>query len=221
MEIYDVYKYLPIKSADPIFSKYITHHSECLFKCFESKLYSSAFSHLHILYMVFVYTQLLRISQEKKIEFDFCWIGFPSQEKDFLKNPSSPFSFSQINEKTVFRFFRLVGFDDSEIGEVSCLVNKRNDHLHANGKIFFEDEGEFEEQVMIYLQKMQKIITKQIVFLEDIYTTITKGYTSDYQFTRDDFENAFGAPYFFSEYELKLLSDQKTDIVSQYILENL
>ncbi len=216
-ELYTFSKYFPLKVSEPNLSKYIEHHLDHLINCGENGFYSSAFLHLHIVYMIFVYIQLLRIAKEKSQEFEFCWIGFPSQEKEFLKKPSSPFSFSMINEKTVFRFFRLVGFDDGSIGDISGIVNKRNKHLHANGNIFFKRKEDFVAEIELYESKFQCIIKKQRSFLESIYNSLIENYEEGYMITFDELEYDFANQYFFSEYELKFLAEEKNDRVSAFI----
>ena len=220
-KIYTLSQYFPLSSSDTTLKKYLDHHLGACLKCSENELYSSAYSHLHILYMIFVYVQLLRIAKEKVQEFDLCWVGFPSQEKDFLKEPSSPFSFSKIQEKTVFRFFRLVGFDDGSISDISSLVNKRNNHLHANGQLFFESQDGFEKEVGGYIKKMQTIITKQLDFLQTIYSSLVAGYEEGFEINQDEIETNFADQYYFSEYELKLLAQGKVDIVSKFIIEKM
>jgi hypothetical protein len=64
-EIYTLSQYFPLSSSDPTLEKYLDHHLGACLKCSENELYSSAYSHLHILYMIFVYVQLLRIAKEK------------------------------------------------------------------------------------------------------------------------------------------------------------
>jgi len=220
-EIYTLSQYFPLSSSDPTLEKYLDHHLGACLKCSENELYSSAYSHLHILYMIFVYVQLLRIAKEKVKEFDLCWVGFPNQEKDFLKGPSSPFSFSKIQEKTVFRFFRLVEFDDGSISNISSLVNKRNNHLHANGQLFFENVEDFEKEVGGYIKKIQTIITKQANFLQKIYSSLVVGYEEGFEINQDEIETNFADQYYFSEYELKLLAQGKNDIVSKFIIEKM
>lgn len=220
-EIYILSQYFPLNSSDPILEKYLDHHLGACLKCSKNDLYSSAYSHLHILYMIFVYIQLLRIAKEKVQEFDLCWVGFPSQEKDFLKEPSSPFSFSKIKEKTVFRFFRLVGFDDGSISDISSLVSKRNNHFHANGQLFVESQDDFEKEVGEYIKKMQAIITKQTNFLQKIYSSLVAGYEEGFEINQDEIETNFADQYYFSEYELKLLSKNRNDIVSKFIIDEM
>jgi hypothetical protein len=204
--IYTLSQYFPLSSSDPILERYFDHHLGACLKCSENELYSSAYSHLHILYMIFVYVQLLRIAKEKAQEFDLCWVGFPSQEKDFLKEPSSPFSFSKIQEKTVFRFFRLVGFDDGSISDISSLVNKRNNQLHANGQLSFESQDDFEKEVDGYIKKMQTIITRQANFLQTIYSSLVAGYEEGFEINQDEIKTNFADQYYFSGYELRLLA---------------
>lgn len=216
-EIYELKAFFPLVIDDSNVQIYLNHHISHLQKCCENELYSSAYPHLHILYMTFVYFQLLRIAKEKVNEFKFCWIGFPSQEKDFLKNPSHPFSFSPIQEKSVFRFFRLVGFDDGTIGDLSSLVNDRNKTLHSTGDIFCANETEFIKKNDEYVRKMTDIIHKQKSFLSVIYQLIIDTFELDYEPNSDDITLSFGE---FSEFELKLLAENKIDKISVFITEN-
>lgn len=218
-ELYKLASYFPYSFSDSTLKKYFEHHYKACYKCAENNLYSSAYSHLHILYMTFVYVQLLRISKEKSREFKLCWIGFPQQEKDFLRDTESVFSFSKIQEKSVFRFFRIIGFDDGVIGDISSLVNKRNNHLHANGRLFFENVGDFENEIEQYYKKIETIISKQKDFLKELYNIIIGGFETDFEITEDVIKADFAEQYYFSKYELKLLKD-KDDIVSQFIKDN-
>ena len=219
-EVQSLSQYFPLNIPDETLSKYVGHHLNNINKCVENELYSSAYSHLHLLYMAFVYIQLLRIAREKKEQFELCWIGFPNEEKDYLREPSSPFSFSNVKEKTVFRFFRLVGFDDGCIGDISQLVNKRNDRLHASGNIYCETLDDFLIEYKIYVQKIEMIINKQNNFLQEIYNSLVTTYDKDYEVMADDIEINFANQYYFSENEMKALSLGKADVISTYIIAN-
>jgi len=217
-EIFELNKYFPYSITEPDQRNYILHHLDNIQKCIENNLYSSAFPHLHIVYMSFVYFQLLRISKEKNIEFNLCWIGFPNEEKDFLTKPDSPFSFHRIKEKTVFRFFRLLGLTDSSISNISSVVNNRNEALHANGLINCSTEHEFINEVNNYLRVMDKIIGEELLFIQPIYERISDTFDKDYTMTQDDIEISFGS---FSLIELDILTKDKSDVVSNYIKENI
>lgn len=217
-EVYAIIRYLPLRVSDSTLSTYIDHHLSQLYKCVEHELFSSAFFHLHILYMIFVYVHLFRISSEKKHEFVLSWIGFPQQERNFFKKPFGPLAFSLVNEKTVLRFFRLVEFDDGVIGELSAPIDKRNSHMHASGEILLKDEDEFRRELDSYLSKMKRIVEKQADFLNSIYTQISSGFEPDYIITQDDVESSLAIPYYFSEYELEFCARGKSDLLSKHIL---
>ena len=70
----DITRFLPINSGDKSISDYIQYHTEHLDKSIEHGIETGVFFHVHILYMVFVYFQLLRISQIKTQEFKYSWI---------------------------------------------------------------------------------------------------------------------------------------------------
>lgn len=217
-QINEISDFFPTQIDDPELKKYIDHHFKHLQECYEKELFASTLPHLHILYMVFVYFQLLRISQEKYQEFKLCWIGFPREEQDFLKKPTHPFSFSKIKETTIFRFFRLLDFDDSLVGKISAPVKNRNELLHANGKIFVGEVKTFEAKVGEYLNLMEEIVMKQETFLNNIYYDIMKEQNlEDMEITENEILLYLGT---FSTYELKFLAKIKTDNVAKFISES-
>ncbi len=216
--VYEIADYFPRHISDTTLRNYVEHHVASLVKCVENELYSSAYSHMHLLYMAFIYLQILRISQLKEAEFRLCWIGFPVQEKDFLREPTSPFSFSSVNEKSVFRFFRLIGFEDGDVGDLSSIVKTRNDRLHASGVLFCENEEQFETEMNKYLEKMNTTIIKQADFLSKVYDEVINTYDEEFIMNDDEIETSFEDRYYFSPTELKLLSNGRQDRASLYIV---
>lgn len=220
-EIYELARFFPYGTSDDNLNQYIEHHISSAIKCAESELYSSAYSHIHLLYMVFIYIQLMRIARDKQEEFKYSWIGLAKQESDFLKNPASPFAFSAINERTVFRFFRLVGFDDASIGNVAHMIDVRNKRMHAMGNIYCSSVEEFQHELEDYVTRMKLVIKNQQAFLGGIYKGLLKTYDNDYKFSQDDLENNYTDQYLFSEYELAKLARGKNDLVSKFINGNI
>jgi len=53
----------------------------------------------------------------------------------------SPFTFWRVNESSVLRFFKLIGYDNGKVGNYAALVKERNDTAHANGNIFFSTQA--------------------------------------------------------------------------------
>lgn len=218
-EIYKFCDYLPRKTGDNILDEYIKFHQENLKKSFENKLFTGAYFHLHILYMIFIYIQIYRISKDKEQEFKYCWIGLANDEESYNKK-THPLSFSSIKEKTIFRFFRLIDFDKAFINEISDSVKDRNSMLHANGEIVIKNDEDFDKKLNLYLQKKSKIILKQKVLLEKIYLKNVGLLDCDYMVYYDDIELNFFISDYFSIQELKLLAVDKSDKVSTFINNN-
>lgn len=120
-----------------------------------------------------------------------------------MKTPNSPFSFSLINEKTVFRFFRLLAFDDGTIGMISACIKERNKLAHASG----ENMQDLEKKIECYISNMEKIVDKSKDFLIEVYDKFVSDNQSllvdDYEIQSYDIESSFLMPYCISIYELE------------------
>ena len=213
--IYELQSYLPIKLEDPSISDYISYHIQELSKSIENNIDSWIFLHTHIIYMTFIYIQLLRISQNKEEEFKYSWIGLPTDEKTFLKDNKSPFSFSKIKEKTVFRFFRLIDFDDSTIWEISSCINERNEFLHATWTKILN----LDQKINKYLKNMRKIFNKSVNFLDWLFGQFLEHnvFWRWYEITHDDLELNLYIPYFFSEIEMWYITRKMNNKVTKAI----
>lgn len=218
---YEISQFLPIKVEDQHVAQYISYHIKKLDESIEHKIETWVFLHTHILYMTFIYIQLLRISKFKEREFKYSRIGLPSNEKDFAKTELSPFSFSGINEKTVFRFFRLLDFDDWMIGDISACVNERNKLLHATGNNF----ENLDQKIRKYITNMENIINKSKDFIQELYQwfindnpTLSEEW---YKITYDDLETNLFLPYYISEYESKkLVKRNEEDKITKELKDN-
>lgn len=213
--------YFPITINDVNFENFVNHHYDHLSRCVINELYSSALMHLHILYMIFVYIHIHRIAQKDRKSFKMSLIGFPRDEKSILSEPDYPLLLSVINEKTVFRFFRLNNFDENLIGEISSPVNLRNDCLHASGKIECESEEKLEKELDSYIQKMDKIILGNGNILSELYEEYAQDsllLDPDFKLTDDDIEMNILLTTYFSLIELNLVTKGRTDKVSNYII---
>lgn len=227
---YELTKFLPLKIEDGDVLKYVQYHAKKLDQSIENNIESWIFFHTHILYMTFVYFQLLRISHFKEQEFKYSLIWLPSDDKSFfedtgiLKNNLNPFNFSWIKEKTVFRFFRLINFDNWTIWNISKCVNERNDFAHAT----WVHIDNLDEKIENYFKSMEVIIEKSKIFLNEVYSKFKElnrdllDETDTYEIWKDDLETNLFIPFDISEYEwLKLIQWNKEDKVLKALKENL
>lgn len=214
--------YLPIQSKDPRISELIRHHYDHLLRCVENDLYSSGLVHLHILYMIFVYIQIQRIANINKDAFRFSLIGFSREEKDLLREPDYPLLLSKVNEKTVFRFFRLNNIDDETISKASRLVTSRNNHLHASEYIECETEEDFSTVLARYVANMDRLLECNTNVFNEIYVSLPnydRLSEPEYELTRDDLELGVVLPGYFSNKELNVITAARTDRLSRKLRE--
>lgn len=211
IDSYEIANYLPINSGIPKASAFIVHHLTELQKCLENKLYSSSYYHIHLLFMIFIYFQLLRISEEREEEFSFSLIGLPGNEKDILKNAKSPFSFRFINEKTVFRFFRLVEFDDGLIGNISSVIEQRNKHNHVNEELICDTEDKLAIILNKYEQCMKTTLVNESHFIQEkFFKMLSRDFKDiDYELSADEVELNLIMPGYFSTNEIEMLKSIK------------
>jgi len=208
-DIYRIFDYFPIQPDEQTVLDYTAHHRKHLEACCTQQLFASAFIHIHLSYMTFIYLQLKRIAKEKQEVFRYSWILSSRDEKNFLQRAANTttFAFSCLNEKTVFRLFRLVDFDDDTIGNLSKFIDWRNDAAHATGKIQYAEVTHFEKILTDYMGRMEETIAKQERFLKEIYRKRLRdiNFEEDYQIANDDLETEFIIPLQLSINEIKMI----------------
>jgi hypothetical protein len=222
IEIEEISRFFPLNSGIPEVTLFQDHHLYHLQKCLENKLYSSAYFHVHALFMLFVYLQLYRISNEFKEQFSYSLIGFASEERQLI-DEQSPFSFWRIKEKTVFRFFRLINFDDGTIGNISSCIEKRNKHLHVNGELYCDTEEKMEKIMQEYENNMRKIVSKSNDFIRNLYLNVlsTANQEQGLQPDNDDIELNILIPGMLSQNEIEQIKLLKlADPFTEYLVTN-
>ncbi|MDE2937703.1 MAG: hypothetical protein OXR67_02110 [Chloroflexota bacterium] len=151
--------YLPMSFRNPGEQEYISFLWEAFETNYETGKYQFAFLAYHMLMMSFVYFNIWQIREARPDDFEKGLIGFARDDETTLLRATSPFAFSKVNERTILRLFRLVGCDDSRIGNYRKLVDDRNDAAHANGNIFFNTQHEADAQIRQVIRAVEEIQT--------------------------------------------------------------
>jgi len=160
--------YLPLSFKSPKEQEYI----EFLWDAFETNYthgkYQFAFLAYHMLAMSFVYFNIWQVKQTEPKGFAMGLIGFPRDEKTLLE-ASSPFAFSIVPERTMLRFLKLIGCDNSKIGTYAKLVDDRNETAHPNGNIFFSTQAALDAKITEILRVVDEIQTHSKPVIEHCY----------------------------------------------------
>ena len=150
--------YLPVSFKAPNEQDYIAFLWETFQENYATAKYQFAFLAYHMLMMSFVYFNIWQIKQTRPNDFKKGLIGFAKEEAS-LRSANSPFSFSIVNERAVFRFLKLIACDNSKIGTYGKLVDDRNSTAHSNGNIFFRAQGELDAKIREVLRAVSEIQT--------------------------------------------------------------
>lgn len=149
--------FLPLSYRTSTESDYIRFLWEAFDTNVEHGKYQFAFLAYHMLLMSFVYFNIWQIRLIRRRDFDLALVGFAKDMEGTLREASSPFVFSAVNERTVMRFLKLIRCDHGMIGAYGKLVEERNNAAHANGNIFFSTEEGLAEKVRDVLRKVEEI----------------------------------------------------------------
>ena len=113
--------------------------------------------------MSFVCFSVWQIRAARRGDFDKAMIGFQSDVEDKLANADTPFKFFEnLKESAIFRFIKLLGCDNQQVGEFAKFVKQRNRIAHPSGAVFFNSKDNIDEQiekVMIEIDNIQQHMT--------------------------------------------------------------
>lgn len=155
----EIHDYLPQAYPSASESEYIRFIWEAFESNYAAGKYQFAMLAFHMLYMSYVYFSVWQIKQAQPDDFAKSIIFMKKEEEAGLLKASSPFSFSEINERTIFKFLRLAGCQNQHIGKFQKLVDQRNEIAHPNGNIFFSDQATADLRVEEVMQQIRGIQT--------------------------------------------------------------
>lgn len=153
----EIHDYLPLAYPSAGEGEYIGFVWEAFESNYVAGKYQFAMLAFHMLYMSYVYFSVWQIKQAKPEAFTHAML-FQQKEKELL-TASSPFTFSEVNERSIFKFLRLAGCENQHIGKFQKLVDQRNEIAHPNGNIFFSDQATADQRIEEVMQQIRGIQT--------------------------------------------------------------
>ena len=164
-ELFKMLEYLPEEFADETEEKYIEALMLAAQTSYENGLYQFAYVQYHMLFMTAVYYAILKISvlHEEELKKALYYL-LKDRYADFWKETNTKNgklyfgSFAVISESDVFMLLRVVGLDNSLLGELQKLVQERNKYAHANGQLQLTSDELFMEALNSYNAKIQRVV---------------------------------------------------------------
>lgn len=162
-EALQIHDYLPISYANHEEEAYVRFLWDAFETNYNAEKYEFANLAFHLLYMSFVCFSVWQIRAARRADFDKAMVGFRTEVENKLAGADTPFKFFEnLKESAIFRFIKLVGCDNQQVGEFAKFVKQRNRIAHPCGTVFFNGKENIDsqiEQVMIEIDHIQQHMT--------------------------------------------------------------
>ncbi len=168
-EATELLDYLPLTYKTRSEQEYISFLWDAFDTNYTNGKYQFAFLAYHMLTMSFVYFNIWQIRQAIPDDFKKGLIGFGKDSENTLVGCTSPFVFSSEKERSILRFLKLIGCDNSKIGTYAKLVDDRNETAHPNGNIFYSTQAALDRKIDEVLRIVREIETHSKNVIEQIY----------------------------------------------------
>lgn len=149
----NIFDYLPIRMQSELEEEYQWYLWDSFMALIEdpaSQASRFAVVPLHMLFMLAAEYKALRVSKAIPEQYRLTFTFRNSRiDQTPLLEPTSPFAFSILPERSLFDVFRLVGADDALIVRAKNLVDRRNDLAHTNGVIESDSGGVLAEYIQV------------------------------------------------------------------------
>ncbi|MHB9291953.1 hypothetical protein Holit_01041 [Hollandina sp. SP2] len=177
----EIMNYLPISAVDKEdVSLYLKNITNLVNVNYKYEQYQFAYFGLHLLYMTYIYSTVWKISKVIPNRYEDATVfarTYRGSELDFL-NIESIFEYSLVPEKELPKILRLIGLDDGQLGNISGLVDTRNDMAHASGKFEIPNDIEFASKANSICTSIRNIHKCMINRIKTWYQDILLKYCS-------------------------------------------
>lgn len=168
-EALELGEYLPQSFANASEAAYL----EFLWSAFETNYsegrYEFASLAFHLLYMSFVSFSIWQIRLARPDQFAMAMVGFRNEESDLLAC-ESPFKFyDKLKESQIFRFLKLIGCTNAQVGEFAKFVKLRNRIAHPTGTVFFNDRDALDRDISDMMREVRNIEAHMKPVIIDLY----------------------------------------------------
>ena len=140
-EALELGNYLPLSFKTPSEQEYLAFLWDAFQSNYTNGKYEFSSFAFHLLYMSFVSFSVWQIRLVRENDFKKALIGFQTESETRLLDADSPFKFyDKLKESQIFRFLKLIGCENDQVGEFAKFVKRRNKIAHPSGTVFFNDQ---------------------------------------------------------------------------------
>lgn len=158
-EALELSEYLPQSFANANEQTYLDFLWSAFQTNYEAGRYEFASLAFHLLYMSFISFSIWQIRLARPQEFSMAMVGFQSDHEGKLLECESPFKFydNVLKESQIFRFMKLIGCTNQQVGEFAKFVKRRNKIAHPTGTVFFNDRATIDGEIAEMMREVSNI----------------------------------------------------------------
>ncbi|EEQ92888.1 hypothetical protein ACI50E_08165 [Brucella sp. ZJ1_1] len=157
-EALDLGSYLPRSFSNASEQAYLDFLWSAFQTNYEAERFEFASLAFHLLYMSFVSFSIWQIRLARPEQFAMAMVGFRSDEEGSLMDCESPFKFyDRLKESQIFRFLKLIGCSNQQVGEFAKFVKRRNKIAHPTGTVFFNDRAAIDAEIADMMREVRNI----------------------------------------------------------------
>ncbi|MBK1720308.1 hypothetical protein [Thiocystis violacea] len=168
-----IHDYLPISYANHEEEAYIRFLWDAFETNYSAEKYEFANLAFHLLYMSFVCFSVWQIRAARSADFDRAMVGYANEVENKLMKADSPFRFTEIlkGDSGVFRFLKLLGCTNEQIGEYARFLKKRNKIAHPCATVSFASQQDIDDHIGEVLTEVESIQSRMTPVLHDCLRT--------------------------------------------------
>jgi hypothetical protein len=162
--------YLPQSFASASEQAYLDFLWSAFQTNYEAERFEFASLAFHLLYMSFVSFSIWQIRLARPEQFSMAMVGFRSEEEGGLVDCESPFKFyDRLKESQIFRFLKLIGCTNQQVGEFAKFVKRRNKIAHPTGTVFFNDQAAIDAEIADMMREVRNIEAHMQPVVHELY----------------------------------------------------
>jgi hypothetical protein len=170
-EALELSEFMPVSYRTQSEGEYVAFLWEAFQSNYESGKFEFASLAFHLLYMSYVSFSIWQIRLVREQDFRSALVGFQSDSEIKLLNAASPFLFyEQLKETQIFRFLKLIGCANEQVGEFSKFVKRRNKIAHPSGTVFFNDRAAIDAEIADMMREVRNIENHMQPVISEMYS---------------------------------------------------
>lgn len=168
--------YLPVSYKTRSEELYVAFLWEAFQSNYTGGRYEFASLAFHLLYMSFVSFSIWQIRLAREHDFKNALVGFQSESEAKMLEADTPFKFyEQLRESQIFRFLKLIGCTNENVGEFGKFVRRRNKIAHPSGTVFFNDQTSIDLEIVEMMREVENIQKHMAPIVLEVYERFLVG----------------------------------------------